>query len=111
MNNFDDLRTAVQEAKAQGDSTLILKGVSFQLYEGEPMQFNATLSGQRFSTVKFEERLPGRFTVAVAPEDGASIDYTQAKTFTMHEPLENLAAAFPGSEYIQQFLVYLINAK
>lgn len=99
-----DLRMAVQQAQAQGHSSLNLDGVSFQIYGGKPLQFNATLDGNRFPTVKFEERTPGKYTVAVAPEDGSSIDYTQAKVLTMAEPLEHLIAAFPQSNDIRQFV-------
>lgn len=111
MYNFDDLRATIQQAQAQGNAALILKGVSFQLYDGNPLQFNATIEGQKYSTIKFEERTPDRFTVAIAPEEGSSIDFTQAKTFTMDEPLEHLTAAFPDSEYIYQLFMYLVNAR
>ena len=53
--------------------------------------------------------MPGRFTVAVAPEDGASIDYTQSKAFTMDEPLEHLTMAFPQSTDIKAFVSGLTN--
>lgn len=105
-----DLRQATQRAKAQGHAALVLNGVSLRIYDGTPLQFNATLNGRRFPTIKFEERSPGKFTVAVAPEDGASIDYTQAKVFTMDEPLEHFAAAFPQSEDVRRFVNSLTHA-
>lgn len=109
MHIINELNKAAQQAKAQGDFALFLDGAALQLYDGKPLQFNVTLEGQRFPTIKFEERTPGRFTVAVAPEDGRSIDFTQAKVFMMDEPLEHLTAAFPSSEYIKQFATCLIN--
>lgn len=109
MYQNNDLKRAVQEAQAQGHAGLVLNGVSFQIYDGKPLQFNATLVGRRFPTVKFEERPRGNFTVAMAPEDGASIDYTQAKVFTMDEPLEHLAAAFSRSADMRQLVNSLVN--
>lgn len=111
MYIINELNKAAQQAKAQGDAVLALNGVSLQLYDGEPLQFNATLKGHKFPTIKFEERTPGKFTVAVAQEDGHSIDYTQAKVFTMDEPIEHLAAGFPDSEYIKQLQECLINSQ
>lgn len=110
MNTSKDLRNGAQQAKAQGHAALILNGASCQLYDGKMLQFNVTLAGRRFPTIKFEERSPGKFTVAVAPEDGASIDYTQAKVFTMDKPLEHLAAAFPQSEDVRRFVNSLTHA-
>lgn len=107
MNTSMDLKQAAEQAKTQGHAALILNGASCQLYDGKVLQFNVTLAGRRFPTIKFEERSPGRFTVAVAPEDGASIDYTKAKVFTMDEPIEHLAAAFPLSEDMGQFVYSL----
>lgn len=106
-----DLRQATQRAKAQGHAALVLNGASLRIYDGTPLQFNVTLNERRFPTIKFEERTPGKFTVAVAPEDGASIDYTKAKVFTMDVPIEHLAAAFPQSEDIKQLVYCLINRK
>lgn len=111
MNTFNDLNKAALQAKTQGHVALFLNGASCQLYGGKVLQFNVTLKENRFPTVKVEQRTLGQFTVAVAPEDGASIDYTQAKTFAMDEPLEHLTAAFPDSKYIKQLLVCLINTK
>lgn len=110
MNTGMDLKQAAERAKAQGHAALILNGASCQLYDGKVLQFNVTLKGNRFPTVKFEERIPGKFTVAVAPEDGASIDYTKAKVFTMDEPIEHLAAAFPQSEDMRRFVNSLTQA-
>lgn len=100
----------MQQAKAQGHIALTLNGASLQLYDGTPLQFNVTLKGHKFPTIKFEERTPGKFTVAVAPEDGASIDYTQAKVFTMDEPLEHLATAFPQSHDMRKLVNCLVNS-
>lgn len=111
MNTFNDWIKAALQAKAQGQVALFLNGASCQLYDGKVLQFNVTLKENRFPTIKVEQRTVGKFAVAVAPEDGASIDYTQAKTFTMDEPLEHLAAAFPDSKYIKQLIVCLISTK
>lgn len=111
MKVIQDLQKAAQQALDKAHVALNLECVSFQIYQNSPLQFNATLEGNCFPTVKFEERIPGRFTVAVAPEDGASIDYTQAKVFTMDEPFENLAAAFPQSRDMQQLVTCLINSR
>lgn len=107
-----DLKQAAQQAKAHGHAALILDGASCQLFSGNVLQFNVTLKGNRFPTVKFEERTPGKFTVAVAPEDGASIDYTQAKVFTMDEPIEHLtsALAFPQSRDMRQLVNCLLKS-
>lgn len=109
MNTGKDLRNGVQQAKAQGHAALVLTGASCQLYDGKVLQFNVKLKGNRFPTVKFEERTPGKFTVAVAPEDGASIDCTQAKVITMDEPLVHLVTKFPQSEDMRTFVNCLIN--
>ena len=111
MNTGMDLKQAAERAKAQGHAALILNGASCQLYDGKVLQFNVTLKGNRFPTVKFEERTPGKFTVAVAPEDGASIDYTQARVFTMDEPVEHMAAAFPQSRDMKQLANCLANSQ
>lgn len=111
MNSLNDLNRAVRQAKAQGNISLRLNASSLQLYSGEPLQFNVTLKGQHSATIKFEERTSGKFTVAVAPEDGASIDYTKAKVFTMDEPIEHLTTAFPQSEDMRRFVNSLIYAE
>lgn len=111
MNQMKDLKETVQQAKAQGHAALVLTGASCQLYDGKVLQFNVELKGNRFPTVKFEERTPGKFTVAVAPEDGASIDYTKAKVFTIDEPIEHLAAAFSQSEDMRQLVNCLTNSQ
>lgn len=98
---------ALTQGQAPGDAPPRLDGVSLWTYGRKPLEFNVTLAGRRFPTIKFEERSPGKFTVAVAPEDGASIDYTQAKVFTMDEPLEHLAAAFSQSEDMRRFVYSL----
>lgn len=110
MYSNQDLKMAALQAQAQEHISLSLSGISFQIYEGKPLQFNATLNGNCFATIKFEERTPGKFTVAVAPEDGASIDYTKAKVFTMDEPIEHLAAAFPQSKDMRRFVSSLTHA-
>lgn len=101
---------ALTQGQAPGDAPPRLDGVSLWTYGRKPLEFNVTLAGRRFPTIKFEERSPGKFTVAVAPEDGASIDYTQAKVFTMDEPLEHLAAAFPQNRDMRQFVNCLVNS-
>lgn len=111
MYIIKDFRLAVQQAQSQGHAGLVLDGASLQLYDGEPLQFNVTLARRRFPTIKFEERQLGRFTVAVASEDGASIDYTQAKVFTMDEPIEHMAVAFPQSRDMRQLVNCLINSQ
>ncbi len=111
MKIIQDLQKAAQQAQDQGHIALNLEGVSFQIYENKPLQISLIMKENRFPTVKFEERTPGRFTVAVAPEDGASIDYTQAKVFTMDEPFENLAAAFPQSRDMQQLVNCLVTSQ
>lgn len=110
MYTNNDLKNIIQQAKAQDRVRLSLDGAVFQIYDGKPLQFNASLKGNRFPTVKFEERTPGKFTVAVASEDGASIDYTQANVFTMDEPLEHLAAAFPQSRDMRQLVNCLVKS-
>lgn len=111
MNLLNDLKKSVEQAQDKGDMFMSLNGTTIQIFSGKPIQFNATLKGNRFPTVKFEERSPGKFTVAVAPEDGASIDYTQARVFTMDEPVEHMAAAFPQSRGMKQLVNCLANSQ
>lgn len=111
MNLLNDLKKSVEQAQDKGDMFMSLNGTTIQIFSGKPIQFNATLKGNRFPTVKFEERTPGKFTVAVAPEDGASIIYTKANVFTMDESIEHLAAAFSQSEDVKQLVYCLINRK
>lgn len=110
MNLLNDLKKSVEQAQDKGDMFMSLNGTTIQIFSGKPIQFNATLKGNRFPTVKFEERTPGKFTVAVAPEDGASIIYAKAKVFTMGKPIEHLAAAFPQSEDMRRFVNSLTHA-
>lgn len=91
-----------------GHFPLNIEGLSFQVYDGQPLQFNVTLSGHIYATIKFEEREAGRrFAVAVAPKDGESINHTKAKVFTLSDPLEKLLEVFPDSSIIQQFFQYI----
>lgn len=120
---METIRELVELAKCQrdslaeyreehGHSPLNIGGLGFQVYDSQPLQFNATLNGQTSPTIKFEEREAGRrFSVAVAPKDGESIDHTQAKLFTLSDPLEKLLEAFPDSLIIRQFVQYLTNSK
>ena len=110
MNTNQDLKNTVQQVQNHERISVGADGASFRIYDGKPLQFNVTLKGNRFPTIKFEERTLGKFTVAVAPEDGSSIDYTQAKVFTMDEPLEHLAAAFPQSADMRQLVNCLVNS-
>ena len=110
MDTNKDLRNAAQQVRDPERISLGVDGVSFRIYEGKPLQFNVTVKGNRFPTIKFEERTFGKFTVAVALEDGGSIDYTQAKVFTMDEPLEHLAAAFPQSADMRRLVNCLVNS-
>lgn len=109
---MNGLKSLVEQALAQNDIWVRCGNAHIQIYEnrlvGGGIQFNVTLASQQFPTIKFEERTPGKFTVAVASRDGASIDYTQAKVFTMDEPVEHLAAAFPRSEEMKGFVASLI---
>lgn len=120
---METIRELVELAKCQRDSLaeyrqehshspLNIDGLSFQVYNSQPLQFNATLNGQASPTIKFEEREAGRrFAVAVAPKDGESIDHTQAKLFTLSDPLKKLVEAFPDSLIMRQFVQAITNSK
>lgn len=113
MYTMSKLKGLVEQSLASDNIYAHCNKAQIQVYEnrlaGGGIQFNVTLLGNRFPTIKFEERTPRRFTVAVAPEDGASIDYTQSKAFTMDEPLEHLTMAFPQSTDIKAFVSGLTN--
>lgn len=111
MDSMNDIKNFLEQALAQNNTWVCCGNAHIQIYEnrlaGGGIQFNVTLANQQLPTIKFEERAPGKFTVAVAPEDGASIDYTQAKVITVDEPIEHLAAAF-SSEEMKNFVASLI---
>ena len=113
MYTISELKSLVEQSFASDSIYAHCNNAHIQVYEnrltGGGIQFNVRLLGNRYPTIKFEERMPGRFTVAVAPEDGASIDYTQSKAFTMDEPLEHLTMAFPQSTDIKAFVSGLTN--
>lgn len=112
MDFFYELKEAAQQAKKQAkgqdhNATFNLCCATFNVYDGEPLQFNITFDWNSFATIKFEERALGKkFAVAVASKhDGSPIDFANAKEFAMDEPLVNLRAAFPHNEYIEQLIV------
>lgn len=109
MNCVNDLIQLLEPKRHAKEIGTHINGARIQIYESTPLQFNVTPADCRYPTVKGEQRSPGKLTIAVAPEDGESIDYTQAKAFTMDEPLNNLILAFPSSPYIRQFVECLIN--
>lgn len=114
MDMINELKNLAEQTLAQKNIWIYCGKELIQVYEnrltGGGVQFNVTLDTHHLPTIKFEERSRGKFTVAVAPEDGASICYTQAKVFTVDEPIEHLAAAFPQSEDMKQFVNSLTHA-
>lgn len=110
MNYVGDLFQFLEQKRQAGNIGAHINGSGIRIYESSPLQFNATLPGCRYPTIKGEVRSPGRLTVAVAPKEGESIDFTQAKVFTMNEPLERIAAAFPQSTDMRQFVNCLVDS-
>lgn len=97
-------------------SPLDVDGLNFQVFTtGKPnLQFNATLKGDRYPTIKFEEQSRlGTFVVGVAPEDGATIVYKRDtdSLLRLDDPLDKLMEVFPDSPRIKKFVECLINSK
>ena len=95
-------------------SPLDVDGLSFRVFaDGKPnLQFNVTLKGDRYPTIKFEEQSrPGTFVVGVALEDGATIVYKRDSMLGLDDPLDKLIAVFPDNPRMQEFVKRLINSK
>jgi len=101
---FRDLKEAAEVEKAGGQSMGLI-GLYYQIYDGRPLQFNMAL--HRYPIIKFEERTPGKFTVAMAPEEGDSIKYTQAKVFTLDDPLDKMIEAFADNKFVRDVVDHL----
>lgn len=96
MDKFQDFKKWAEEQKAQKHLMSTIEGLQVQVYGNSPLQLNITVRGQQGACLKLEERRPGRFTIAMAPRAGASIDYPSRKEFSAAESLEVLRGAFPN---------------
>lgn len=110
MDCVSDLIQLLEQKQRAGDISAHIDGSHIQIYESSPLQFNVTLTGCKYPTIKGEKRSPDNLTIAVALKDGESVDYTAGRVFPMCEPLENLIPAFPGNSYIRQFVDYLTSS-
>lgn len=103
MYCVNDLIQLLEQKRRAGYISAHLNGSHIQIYESRLLQFNVTLPGCKYPTIKGEKRSLDKLFVAVAPKDGESIKYTAGCAFPMGEPLENLTLAFFANPYIRQF--------
>ena len=98
MNTMNDLKTLAEQTLAQGCNLTSCGEVDIQVYQslGGRMLLNLDCGGPKVnSAIRMVESPPGKFTIAVAPSDGGSLDFTNKRVFAMAESLAALYQTFP----------------
>lgn len=98
MNTMNDLKNSVEQILAQGHIRASCGEIGIEAYRltGGGVLFDLNFGGWKDKpAIRMMEGTPGKFTIAVAPRDGESIDCTNTKVFTMTESLDTLYQAFP----------------
>lgn len=98
MNIMNDLKTLAEHTLAQDHNLSSCGEVGIQVYQssGGSVLLDLDCGGQKDKpAIRMMEDPPGKFTIAVAPCDGKSLDCTNKRVFAMAEPLDALYQAFP----------------
>ena len=109
METFSDLKKWLEKSRMVNEIMESLDDMMIQIYQNSTLQANASFKNHE-AFIKFEERSPNVFTVAVTPIEGGSIQYTEAKTFQLCDPISLLSVKFPDRVDIDH-LVELLQAK
>lgn len=110
MNAMNDLKALAEQTLAQSHNLTSCGEVDIQVYQsfGGSVLLDLDCDGQKDRpAIRMVEDPQGKFTVAVAPRDGESLDCTNKKVFTMADPLEALCQAF-SYEHIQHIVDILL---
>lgn len=110
MNTMNDLKNFAEQTLAQGHNLTSCGEVDIQVYQPpeNSILLDLDCGGDKYKpAIRAVEYPRGNFTIAVAPRDGGSLDFTNKRVFAMTEPLEALYQTFPY-EHIRHIVDILL---
>lgn len=108
MRSFLELKQFRDKNLKERNLIFNMGSSSFQIYENGT-ELNISVSNSNGAVIKFEERQPDIFTVAVAYDEDCIIRYADAKRFKLSDKLTSLIDEFPNGYFIDNVVATLLS--
>jgi hypothetical protein len=107
MRKFSDLKNFMSENLKNEHLEFTLYDAHFQVYRNHT-DMNIAIKDSVEAVIKFEERHPSIFTVAVTFDKKCIINYARSKEFKLDENITSLIESFPDGYLIDDVVAALL---
>lgn len=108
MRYFSELRDYCKNNLSKGILFPVVGDLKFQVYNKPISEFNISIKEQEIPVIKFVESGDDSFRVAVACDDGTSIQHANTKVVCMKDKIDTLLDLFPNYKNIKIIVGELI---